>query len=159
MPPVYWTPHCTHNIPHTHDIPHTHHGKPPVYAWYPPVHWTPPVYSWYPSTLIMVSPQCYPLVYWTALVYSQYPPFYSWYPPMYWTSPSVLHLHYAGCTRQYIMNQLGYFKSGCSFGKLKDSSITYFPICVVLYLEIAKSIDRMHKSTFLFWNEPGNIIN
>ena len=113
---------------------HTHHGKPPVYS-------------------------CYPLVYWTALVYSQYPPLYSWYPSMYWTSPSVLHRHYAGCKRQYIMNQWGYFKSSCSFGKLKDSSITYFPICVVLYLEIAKSIDRMHKSTFLFWNEPGNIIN
>ena len=43
------------------------------------------------------------------------------------------------------MNQFNYV---FSYGKLRDSSLTYFPVFVVLYLEIVENIHQMHKSTF-----------
>ena len=46
------------------------------------------------------------------------------------------------------MNQVEFFNSVFSYGKLRDSSLIYFPIFVVLYLEIIENIDQMHKSTF-----------
>ena len=36
-------------------------------------------------------------------------------------------------------------------GSLKDSSLTYFPVFVVLYLEIVGNIDQMHKNTFSYY--------
>ena len=36
-----------------------------------------------------------------------------------------------------------------SYGKLRDSSLTYFPAFVVLYLKLVENIDQMHEGTFL----------
>ena len=38
--------------------------------------------------------------------------------------------------------------NGLSF---RDSSLTYFLVSVVLYLEIVRNIDQMHKSTFSYY--------
>ena len=48
------------------------------------------------------------------------------------------------------MNQYEFFNSVFSYGKLKDSSLTYFPGFAVLCLEIAENIGQMYKSTFFF---------
>ena len=53
--------------------------------------------------------------------------------------------------KQLIMNQYGFFNSVFSYGKLRDSPLTYFPVFVVLYLEIVENIDQMHKSTFSYY--------
>ena len=45
-------------------------------------------------------------------------------------------------------NQQEFFNSVFSYGKLRDSSLTYFPAFVALYLEIVEKIDQMHKSNF-----------
>ena len=46
------------------------------------------------------------------------------------------------------MDQWEFFYSVFSYGKLRDSSLTYFPVFVVLYLKLAESIDKMHKAHF-----------
>ena len=46
------------------------------------------------------------------------------------------------------MNQYEFLNSVFSYGKLRDSSLIYFQIFVVLYLEIVENIDQMHESTF-----------
>ena len=38
-----------------------------------------------------------------------------------------------------------------SYEKLRGSSSKYYPGFVVLYLEIVKNIDQMHKSTFSYY--------
>ena len=45
----------------------------------------------------------------------------------------------------------GAFQSVISYEKLRDSSLTYFLVFVVLYLEIVENIDQMHKSNFSFY--------
>ena len=49
-----------------------------------------------------------------------------------------------------------------SFGKLRGSSLTYFPGFVVLYLKVFKNMDQMSKSTFflllLHLNEADDVI-
>ena len=46
---------------------------------------------------------------------------------------------------------VGVFNSVFSYGKLRDSSLTYFSVFVVLYLEIVENIDKMHTSTFSYY--------
>ena len=52
--------------------------------------------------------------------------------------------------RQLKKKQEEFFNFVFSYGKLKDSSLTYFPSFAVLCLEIGKNIGQMHKSTFSF---------
>ena len=47
-------------------------------------------------------------------------------------------------------NQWEIFNFLFSYGKLKDSSLTYFPGFAVLCLEHVENIGQMHKSTFPF---------
>ena len=42
----------------------------------------------------------------------------------------------------------GVFDSVFSYGKLRGSSLTYFPVFAVLYLKLFENIDRMSESTF-----------
>ena len=55
------------------------------------------------------------------------------------------------------------FNSVFSYGKLRDSSLIYFPVFVVLYLEIVENIDQMQKKYFFLlpvnWDEPDDVIN
>ena len=44
---------------------------------------------------------------------------------------------------------VGVFNSVFSYGKLRDSSLTYFPGFSVLCLEIVENIGQMHKSSHL----------
>ena len=115
VPPWYWTPHGTH------DIPHMHHDIPPQYSnykgWYPPWYWTPPTVLISPtcimisptvlkitSTVLMISPRYWTPAWYSRFLhstehpprYSRYPPHASWYPPRYWTPHTVLHTHYTG---------------------------------------------------------------
>ena len=53
--------------------------------------------------------------------------------------------------RQQKNEPVGVFNSVFSYGKLGDSSLTYFLVFVVLYLEIVENIDQMHKSTFCYY--------
>ena len=47
------------------------------------------------------------------------------------------------------MNRWEFFNSVFSYGKLRDSSLTYIPFFVMLYLKIVvENIDQMHKNTF-----------
>ena len=46
---------------------------------------------------------------------------------------------------------VGVFNSVFSYGKVRDSSLTYFSVFVVLYLEIVENIDKMHTSTFSYY--------
>ena len=49
-------------------------------------------------------------------------------------------------TKAAIKNELvGVFNSLFSYRKLKDSSLTFFPISVVLYLKINESIAQIHE--------------
>ena len=43
------------------------------------------------------------------------------------------------------MNQLEFFNSVFSYGKLKNRSLTYFPVFVVLCLKLVENIDQMHR--------------
>ena len=55
----------------------------------------------------------------------------------------------SGQTKTTINNEpAGVFQFCFSCGKLRDSSLTYFTVFVVFYLEIVENIDEMHKSTF-----------
>ena len=46
---------------------------------------------------------------------------------------------------------VGVLNSVFSYGKLRDSSLTYFPVFVVFYLEFVENVDQMHKSTFSYY--------
>ena len=41
-----------------------------------------------------------------------------------------------------------FFSSVFRYGKLRDSSLTYFPVFVVFYLEIVENIEQMHEVLF-----------
>ena len=57
----------------------------------------------------------------------------------------------SGQIKTTIRNEtVGAFQSVVSYEKLRDSSLTYFPVFVVLYLEIVENIDQMHKVIFPF---------
>ena len=54
-------------------------------------------------------------------------------------------------TEAAIKNELvGVFNSVFSYRKFRDSSLTYFPVFVALYiyLKINENIDQMHENTF-----------
>ena len=58
----------------------------------------------------------------------------------------------SGYTKTTIKNEpVGVFQFCFSYAKLRDSSLTYFPVFVLLYLEIVDNIDQMHKSTFSYY--------
>ena len=44
--------------------------------------------------------------------------------------------------------QLEFFNSVFSYGKLKDSSLTYFLVFVVIYLKIVENIDHKNENNF-----------
>ena len=46
------------------------------------------------------------------------------------------------------MKKKKFFNSVFSYGKLRGSSLTYFPAFVVLYLKLFVNIDQMPESTF-----------
>ena len=46
---------------------------------------------------------------------------------------------------------VGVLNSVFSYGKLRDSSLTYFLVFVVFYLEFVENVDQMHKSTFSYY--------
>ena len=48
-------------------------------------------------------------------------------------------------------NQKEFFDSVFSYGKLRGSSLTYFPVFVVLYLKLFERIDQISESTFFSW--------
>ena len=48
-------------------------------------------------------------------------------------------------------NQQEFFNSVSSYGKLRDGSLTYFSVFAVLYLEIVENIDKIHTSTFSYY--------
>ena len=57
----------------------------------------------------------------------------------------------SGYTKMTIKKELvGVFNSVFSYGKLRDSSLTYFLGFVVLGLKIVEHIGQLHKSTFPF---------
>ena len=57
----------------------------------------------------------------------------------------------SGQTKTTIRNEtVRAFQSVINYQKLRDSSLTNFPVFVVLYLEIVENINQMHKSNFSF---------
>ena len=60
------------------------------------------------------------------------------------------------------MNQWEFFNSVFSYGKRRDSSLTYFLVFVVLYLKLIEKLTKCMKAHFVLlvhWNEPGDVIN
>ena len=47
--------------------------------------------------------------------------------------------------------QLEFFNSVFSYGKLKDSSLTYFLVFVVIYLKIVENIDHNNENNFSYY--------
>ena len=58
----------------------------------------------------------------------------------------VIFKYLAKQKRQYKENQWGFFSSVSSFEKLRDSSLTYFPVFMVLYLYVTENINQTHFS-------------
>ena len=70
--------------------------------------------------------------------------------------------HWPNQKRQYKSNHKEFFDSIFTFGKLRSSSLTYFLVFVVLYLNVFENMDQMsEKHIFLLLlhlNEADDVI-
>ena len=72
---------------------------------------------------------------------------------------SIICLNNSGIKK---MKQWKFFNSVFSYGKFRYSSLTYFLVFVVLYLNLNEKLTKCMKAHFVLlvhWNESGDVTN